>query len=200
MTGNGAERFMAREHLEELQFSSRAEWHHWLEDNHKQESGIWLVFLKKGTGSRTLTHEEALEEALCFGWVDSLVRRIDEERFAFKFTPRRQGSKWSEANKKAARKLIDQGRMTAAGTAKLGLCLEVEASPRPGTFPDAIPDFIRSALEKDSLAWGYLISLAPSHRRNYIRWISSAKRPETRERRLEEARKLLRNKEKLGMK
>ena len=141
---------MANVHLAELQFSSRAEWHHWLEENHEQTAGVWLVFLKKGTGNRTLSHEEALEEALCFGWIDSLVRRIDEERFAFKFTSRRQGSKWSEVNKRAARKLIEEGRMTDAGTAKLGRALKIKAPPQPESGSAEVPDFMRSAMEEDS--------------------------------------------------
>jgi uncharacterized protein YdeI (YjbR/CyaY-like superfamily) len=186
--------------LKELQFSSQAEWRLWLEENHEQERGVWLVFWKKATGRRTLSHEEALEEALCLGWIDSTVRRIDEERFAFKFTPRRQGSKWSEVNKMAARKLMEEGRMTAAGRARLGCDLEVEDAHRSEPSADEVPDFMRAALEKDEEAGRYFTSLPPSHRRSYVRWVSEAKRPETRERRLEEAIQLLRKKERLGMK
>jgi len=186
--------------LKERRFSSRDDWHRWLEENHEQKEGIWLIFFKKVTGRSTLSREEALEEALCFGWIDSVVRRIDEESYAFKFTPRRPGSKWSEANKRAAKRLIDEGRMTLAGRAKLGCALDVETAHRPEPQADEVPDFMRIALERDEEAWRYFSDLPPSYQRDYTRWVSSAKRAETRERRLEEARQLLRQKERLGMK
>ena len=94
---------------------SRAAWRNWLQKNHKARTEVWLVYYKKHTGKPTVTYDDAVEEALCFGWIDSTVRTIDDERYMQKFTPRRPGSVWSETNIKRARRMIDQGLMTESG-------------------------------------------------------------------------------------
>jgi uncharacterized protein YdeI (YjbR/CyaY-like superfamily) len=95
-----------------------SEWRAWLAEHHDRETEIWLVFYKKHTGKPGISYQDALEEALCFGWVDILVRRLDDERYAQKFTPRKARSNWSEINRRLFARLVEEGRMTAAGLAK----------------------------------------------------------------------------------
>jgi uncharacterized protein YdeI (YjbR/CyaY-like superfamily) len=102
-----------------LRMTSVEEWRSWLQANHAVQNEVWLIFYKKHTGISGVTFEEATEEALCFGWVDSIMKRIDDEKYALRYTPRRKGSVWSEGNKKRVAKLIEQGRMTEAGLAKI---------------------------------------------------------------------------------
>jgi hypothetical protein len=113
----------------------RASWRNWLSENGASESEVWLVYFKAATGKPSITYEESLEEALCFGWVDSIIQKIDEESYARKFNPRRQGSKWSELNKHLVAKLIREGRMTAAGMAKVDFPLEDAQAERPKRSP-----------------------------------------------------------------
>ena len=101
--------------MKTLRVDTRDSWRHWLRENHASEAEIWFVFYKKHTGVPNVPYGVAVEEALCFGWIDSLVKRIDDERYAQKFTPRRSGSVWSELNKKRATAMVDEGRMTDAG-------------------------------------------------------------------------------------
>lgn len=98
-----------------LHLAGRDAWRAWLQVNHHRENGVWLVFYKKHTGKQGVSYENAVDEALCFGWIDSLVKRIDEEKYAQKFTPRKPGSKWSKLNMERMRKLHSQGRMTRFG-------------------------------------------------------------------------------------
>jgi len=95
------------------------EFRQWLDDNHQTESEIWLAFFKKDSGKQTLSIAQAVEEALCYGWIQSRLKPLDTERFAVRFSPRRESSHWSPANVKRARRLIEQGRMTEAGLATL---------------------------------------------------------------------------------
>ena len=105
----------------------RAAWREWLAKHGATESEIWLVYYKAGTGKPTISYEDSLEEALCFGWVDSIIQKIDEEKYARKFTPRKAGSKWFELNKHLVAKLVREGRMTEAGKAKVEFSLEQAA-------------------------------------------------------------------------
>jgi uncharacterized protein YdeI (YjbR/CyaY-like superfamily) len=99
--------------------ATEAEWRAWLEQNHADKEGVWVQISKKGASTPTVTLGEATEEALCFGWIDSSMRPIDEESYALRYTPRRRGSRWSRPNKERALRLIEQGRMTRAGLAKI---------------------------------------------------------------------------------
>ena len=99
--------------------TSRAEWRTWLEDNHTRDGGVWLISYKKATGKPFVTYDEAVEEAICFGWVDSKINRLDAERAMRWFAPRRPGSSWSRSNKQRVEKMIAAGQMTAAGLAKI---------------------------------------------------------------------------------
>ncbi len=102
-----------------LELNHPEEFRKWLDENHQTESEIWLAFFKKDSDKQTLSIAQAVEEALCYGWIQSRLKPLDKERFAVRFSPRREGSNWSPANVKRARRLIEEGRMTEVGLAKL---------------------------------------------------------------------------------
>ena len=178
----------------------RATWREWLAGHGASESEIWLVYYKAGTGKATISYQDSLEEALCFGWVDSLIQKIDEQKYARKFTPRKPGSKWSELNKHLVAKLIKQGRMTEAGLAKVEFPLDEAPSARPKRPELALPDWLKEGLMASPPAWENFSKLPPSHQRNYILWVSDAKRAETRQKRINEAIERLEKNERLGLK
>ncbi len=182
----------------ELYFERREQWREWLREHHDTATVVWLVFFKKHTGTPSMSYDAAVEEALCFGWIDSIVKRLDENRFARKFTPRKDTSKWSASNLRRVDGLIRSGRMTEVGLAKVPA--DVEALPPVSSRPLELPPFFAEALAADPRAQSFFSSLAPSYRRDYIHWVGSAKRAETRERRLHEALCLLAQGRKLGMK
>jgi uncharacterized protein YdeI (YjbR/CyaY-like superfamily) len=184
-----------------LYVTSREEWRAWLTKHYQSETEVWLIYYKKHTGRPRISYDQAVEEALCFGWIDSIVKRMDDQKFAQKFTPRRDSTRWSALNKQRLRKLIREGRMTEAGLAKIDLVMlgeEAEAKPRTGDVD--IPSFVKQALMANAKAWENFRNLAPSYRRHYIGWIMHAKKEETRERRLREAVALLEQNKKLGLK
>ena len=184
-----------------LYVTSREEWRAWLTKHYQSETEVWLIYYKKHTGQPRISYDHAVEEALCFGWVDSIVKRIDNEKFAQKFTPRRDCTKWSALNKRRLRKLIREGRMTEGGLAKIDLVIlgeEPRAKQSKGDLD--IPRFVKQALMASAKAWENFRNLAPSYRRHYIGWIMHAKKEETRERRLREAVSLLQQNKKLGLK
>ncbi|MBM3147986.1 MAG: YdeI/OmpD-associated family protein, partial [Actinobacteria bacterium] len=163
----------------------RVEWRAWLTANHSGAREIWLLVGKKGSPEPSVTYDEAVEEALCFGWIDGQSKRWHEHRYAVRFTPRRPGSVWADSNKARVERLITAGRMTAAGLAV------VEAARAHGDWDrlppardlDEVPADLQAALGADRAAgagWG---ALPPSSRRRYVGWIIEARRPATRERR-----------------
>ncbi len=183
--------------------STPAQWRAWLRKHHKTETEVWLVFFKRHTEKPRVSYSDAVEEALCFGWIDSTIRRIDSERYAQKFTPRRITSKWSALNKRRVVKLIKEGRMTAAGFAKLTYSDSGDDYGRPiqrsARLP-SMPPRLRQALAKNRKAREFFHGLAPSYRRNYILWVSAAKKEETLKRRLKESIDLLAKQKTLGLK
>jgi uncharacterized protein YdeI (YjbR/CyaY-like superfamily) len=184
--------------------TTRGEWRAWLADHHDRDREIWLVFWKKHTGKPSLPYAEAVDEALCFGWIDSLVRRLDDERYAQKFTPRKAKSNWTDLNRRRFARLVEERRMTAAGLARepppaTAVAEQRERSERPEPAA-TVPGDVEAALRAHGEAWANFSRLAPSHRRNYVRWIEAAKRPETRARRVAEAVARLERNEKLGLK
>lgn len=184
--------------------ASREEWRAWLEQNHDKAPEIWLVYYKKNSGKPSVSYDEAVEEALCFGWIDGITKTLDADRYAQRFTPRRPKSNWSEPNKRRVEKMIREGRMTPAGLAKITYDLDAPlapAKPKGAPAPDLpVPDYLRQALTANPIAWENFTNLAPSHRRDYIRWIEAAKREETRKKRIAEALELLAEGRPLGMK
>jgi uncharacterized protein YdeI (YjbR/CyaY-like superfamily) len=184
-----------------LYVTTRDEWRAWLTTHHVSETEIWLIYYKKHTGQPRIPYDEAVEEALCFGWIDSIVKRIDDDKFAQKFTPRRDHTNWSALNRRRVRKVIQEGRMTEAGLAKVDpTALTEEAPPTPTKRNLTLPRVVKVALMASPKAWENFQKLAPSYRRNFIGWIMHAKKEETRDRRLREAVKLLEQNKKLGLK
>jgi uncharacterized protein YdeI (YjbR/CyaY-like superfamily) len=187
---------MTASSLPTFEASTCADWREWLVRHHDSASEVWLVFYKRRTGRPSLAYEEVVNEALCFGWIDSLVKRLDDERYARKFTPRKPDSKWSTANRKRFAALRANGRLMPPGLAR-------PPTERSGDAPKPLPEipaYILEALHRRPAAWKFFESLAPSHRRLYVSWINSAKRPETRARRLKETTRLLADGKKLGLK
>ncbi|OLC81525.1 MAG: hypothetical protein AUH72_09280 [Acidobacteria bacterium 13_1_40CM_4_65_8] len=176
------------------------QWREWLDEHHDSESEVWLIFHKLRTGVASIAYKDALDEALCFGWVDSLVRRLDDRRYALKFTPRRADSRWSTKNRKRYAALKASGRLKPAGITRAPT--DRSYGPRPPRFqmPSKLPPYIRTALRKRPAALRYFETLAPSHRRRYIGWIESAKHEETKARRLKEANRLMAAGKALGLK
>ena len=158
------------------------EWRRWLAKHHKTEREVWLVYDKKHTGRPCVSYEESVDEALCFGWVDSLIKRIDDDRFARKFTPRKADSAWSTLNRRRYATLKAANRLAPAG-------IERAPTDRSGDAPQfsGVPAYIVRGLKRQPQAWSFFDALAPSYKRLYVRWIDSAKQQETKERRLKEA-------------
>ncbi len=180
-----------------LDVRNREQWRNWLREHHDSESAVWLVFHKRHTSVEFIGYDDAVEEALCFGWIDSIVKRLDDDRYARKFTPRKPDSKWSTINRRRYADVKARGILAAPG-------LERAPTNRSGDAPrvslSAIPPYIEARLKSDANAWKAFERLAPSHRRAYIGWIDSAKREETKEKRLREAIGLLAAGKKLGLK
>jgi len=177
---------------------SRKAWRAWLESNHSSVAEVWLVFHKRHTGTLAVEYEDAVEEALCFGWVDSLVRRLDADRFARKFTPRKSDSVWSESNRRRYAVLEAHGLLAPAGRVRP----PTGRSPVPParrTFAK-VPPYIARAFKAVPRAWATFEKLTQEQRRKYLGWIEAAKREETKARRLAEAVRLLARGEKLGLK
>ena len=182
---------------------TRSKWRAWLRKHHGSESEVWLVFHKRHTGRPNISYNDAVEEALCFGWIDSIIQKIDEERYARKFTPRKRGSKWSALNKRRIAGLMSEGRMTKAGAATITFQDDADdygRTPQLRLRQVSPPPFMVQQLKKKHTAWENFQQLAPSYRRNYIAWISAAKTDKTRTSRLKEAVVLLSQNKKLGMK
>jgi uncharacterized protein YdeI (YjbR/CyaY-like superfamily) len=166
------------------------------EKHHRTSPGVWLVFYKHHSGAKSIPYEDAVREALCFGWIDSLIKRLDDKRYALKFTPRKPTSKWSALNRQRWAALKRAGRLTSAGLAAAPT--DNQYAPKP-TIPD-LPGYIAEALKANPKAWEFFKKLAPSHRRHFVGWIHTAKRPETREKRIRESIALLAAGRKLGLK
>ena len=189
--------------MQQVRVSNRDHWRRWLAENHdKQENGIWLVFSKKKTGRPSLAYEESVEEALCFGWVDSIIKRIDDESYCRKFTPRKDNSRWSNLNRKRVEKIILEGRMTEFGLAKITAAKSSgkwQKDPRP-VISMAIPKELSEALARNEKAKVFFERLAPAYQKHFIGWIATAKRPETRAKRVRESLALLGRGKRLGLK
>lgn len=172
-----------------LYVTNRDDWRAWLKKNHSSQKEVWLIYYKKHTGKPRIPYDDAVEEALCYGWIDSTVKRIDDEKYAQKFTPRNLRSNWSELNRKRARKMINEGRMTNAGLAKFkqaGKQKDEEVKDRAPKKRLIIPPDLKKALSANKKALENFRNFTPSYRRLYIAWITDAKRKETREKRIKQ--------------
>jgi uncharacterized protein YdeI (YjbR/CyaY-like superfamily) len=182
--------------LSMLEFRNREQWRKWLGKQHASSPGIWLVFYKAHTGVRSIRYEDTVREALCFGWIDSLIKRLDDDRYALKITPRKPASKWSDLNRKRWAELKAAGLLTAAGL--VAAPTKNTYAPKP-VIPE-LPGSIAKALKTNPKAWEFFRELPRRERRNFVVWIHIAKRPETREKRIRESIRLLAAGKKLGLK
>lgn len=182
--------------LDLLEVKNRREWRAWLSKNHASSSGVWLVFHKAHTGMKSMTVEDANREALCFGWIDSLIKRIDDDRYAIKVTPRKPTSKWSDVNRSRWKELEAAGLLAPAGIASAPT--ENRYAARPA-IPE-LPSYIAKAIRSNGDAHKFFRALPPRERRNFVVWIHTAKRAETRARRIDESIRLLAAGKKLGLK
>jgi len=168
-----------------LAFRNAREWRKWLGKNHARSQGEWVYMYKKAAKSG-LRYQEALDEALCFGWIDGQIHAVDEEKYRQRWTPRRPGSVWSQANKNRVKRLTAEGRMAAAGLAT------VAAAKKTGKWQaaytnrreEAVPPDLAAALRADRDAWQNFGAFAPTYRNMYAGWVADAKRAETRQRRI----------------
>lgn len=179
-----------------LEVRTRRQWRAWLAKHHTSSPGVWLVCHKAHAGAKSIPYEEMVREALCFGWIDSLVKRLDDDRYAYKVTPRRPTSNWSATNRKRWKELKAAGLLTSAGLAAAPT--DKTYAPRP-SVPD-LPAYIAKALRTDPKVWDFFRKLAPTYRRDFVVWIHIAKRPETRKKRIRESIGLLAAGKKLGLK
>jgi uncharacterized protein YdeI (YjbR/CyaY-like superfamily) len=182
-------------------FKNRAAWRAWLARNHAAAREIWLAYYKKGTGKKSVSYEEALEEALCYGWIDSTVNRLDAERYIQRFTPRKPKSVWSASNKARVERLIGDGRMAPPGLAA------VETARRNGAWhtlgmvderPEIPPD-LAAAVGADPAARANFERVSASQKKMFAWFVISAKRPETRARRVGRCLEMIRTGEKFGI-
>ena len=173
---------------EALFFKNGQEWRTWLQQNHTEKNAVWLAHYKKSSGKTGITYEEALEEALCFGWIDGKMKSLDDEKYIIRYSPRKTKSVWSKLNKEKAEQLIESGKMTEAGLAK------IEEAKSNGYWDSAytnkeieeLPLDLKKALILDKDAWYHFQRFANSYRNNYIGWVNMAESEETRKRRISE--------------
>ena len=171
----------------ELYLKSREEWRMWLEENYSSVHGIWLIYYKKQSGKPRIPYNDAVEEALCFGWIDGKIKRVNEECYMQWFTPRRRGSRWSKLNISRVEKMISLGLMKPEG-----LNAYKEISENPKLMYDIkserdlpVPDDLIDALKKNIAAYDNFMRFPPSSRKLYVLWLNDAKRDETRINRIE---------------
>ena len=174
-----------------IQPDTLAAWRAWLQSNHTRPDGIWLITYRRATGKATFTYEQAVEEALCYGWIDGHTKTLDEERGMQWFAPRRAGSVWARSNKERVARLIADGRMTPAGQAR------IDAAQADGTWALwdhvdslAVPDDLAAALATYPAARAHFDAFPRSARHAILGWIATAKRPETRAKRIAETARL----------
>jgi uncharacterized protein YdeI (YjbR/CyaY-like superfamily) len=171
-----------------LHFKTSVEWRKWLQNNHDKATEAWLVIYKKRSSQTGLRYEEALEEALCFGWIDGKMKSIDKDTFILRYSPRNARSIWSQQNREKTEQLIASGKMTQAGLAR------VEEAKMNGTWEkaytqkkkDEIPADLEAAQSQNQIALVNFNNFANSYRNMYILWVSSAKTKETRKKRISE--------------
>lgn len=179
-----------------LDVRTRADWRRWLSKHHASSPGIWLLRHKQHTGAKSMPYEDIVCEALCFGWIDSLIKRLDDNCYAIKVTPRRPTSKWSELNRRRWKQLKAAGLLAAPGLAAAPTAKTY--APKP-SVPD-LPTYVAKAFRAKPDAWKFFQTLSARHRRDFVVWIHTAKRAETRAKRIRESIELLSAGRKLGLK
>ncbi len=166
-------------------FTSAAKFRHWLEKHHATTTELLVGFSKKSSGKPSISYQEALDEALCFGWIDGIRKTVDESRYSIRFTPRKPTSNWSNVNSKRVNELIAEGRMTPAGLA----AFEGRRAEKSGIYsyenrPRQLSAEYEQQFRANKKAWDFFQSQAPYYQRTASAWVMTAKREETRLRRL----------------
>ena len=182
-----------------LAFSSQRDWEEWLDGAHASSPGLWLQIAKKGSGIESVTYGEALEVALCYGWIDAQVKRLDDVYYLQRFTPRRARSRWSKINRDKAEQLIAAGRMRPAGLTEVDRARTDGrwAAAYEGQRGAAIPDDLAHELDRDPKAAAAFAELDAQNRYSIVWRINDAKRPETRARRVAKYLDMLRRGERI---
>lgn len=165
---------------------NREEWREWLRKNHEKESSVYVIKYKKHTGKPTVTSKEAIEEAICFGWIDTTINRLDDERYMQRFVKRNKNSRWSNNTVKYAKRLIKEEKMTSAGLRAFKEGLKKPTIDHNLPKNPKVPEDLKKELEKNKRAKQNFYNFAPSYKRFYIYWIEKAKREETRNKRIKE--------------
>ena len=169
-------------------FKNRNDFRKWLEKNHAKKSEQWLLFYKVKTGKKCVRYPEAVEEALCFGWIDGIVKRIDDVRHAQRYTPRKPRSIWSKVNKERAKRMIEQGKMTNAGL------LKIKEAKKSGWWQNAyttsrgdyeMSEEMKKVLMSDKEAWNNFQNFGRGYQDTYIFYVNYAKREETKKKRIQ---------------
>lgn len=178
--------------FETLEVKDAKDWLSWLKKNHLKSQGVWLVFHRKGSNYPSPTYEEALDWALAYGWIDSLIKKIDDTRYTRKFTPRKPWSIWSTSNINRVKRLEQESKMTRWGLEAFAKrTSEKSQSERFSVGDFKIPEDLEKALRANPRAWSNFERFTPSYRKRYLMWISNAKKSETRRQRIAEAVNLI---------
>jgi len=164
---------------EKLYFKNRNEWRKWLKENHDKKKEIWLIYYKKHTNTPSIPYNDAVEEALCFGWIDGQIRRIDDEKHMQRWTPRRYYSVWADSNIARVKKMIKEGKMTEYGLDKFK---HHEKTRVPKVI--AFPKDLKKEFLKNKKAYDNFKKFPPSHKKHYLGWIIISKSEETRKKRI----------------
>ena len=173
--------------LETIYAANSKEWREWLEKNHRTSIGVWLIYYKVKSSQPSIRYSEAVKEALCFGWIDSKLKGLDEERYMQIFTPRKPKSVWSKLNKQYIQELIDRGLMTEAGLEKIAVAKQNGSWNTLDSIEALIiSDDLKQALATNETAKKYFEALSKSSKKSILFWIESAKRLETRSKRIEQ--------------
>ena len=173
--------------LETFSPKSRQEWRDWLQENHDKKQSIWLIYFKKESKQPSIIYSDAVDEALCFGWIDSKSKPIDSDSYMQFFCRRKPKSVWSKINKAKIARLTEEGLMTQAGFD----CIEIAKQNGSWTILDdaeelIIPNDLEEAFQQKPMAKNYFLNLSRSDKRNILQWLVLAKRPETRQNRIDE--------------
>lgn len=178
---------------------NRGEWREWLQRNCSSKAEIWLIYYKKHTGKPSIPYGDAVEEAICFGWIDGRVKTIDDEKYMQRYSPRTSKSAWSVINVERAEKMIEQGKMTECG---LKIFQEgIKSKKRiPSSKKFSVPSYLARALSENKKAWSNFQNFAPSAKLAYVYWVTTAKKAETRQKRIEETVKAIAQNRKFGEK
>ena len=188
-----------KEEIKTIYCKDRKEWQSWLQKNYLSEKSIWLVYYKKHTKKLSIPYNDAVEEAICFGWIDGQIKKIDDERYMQRYTPRTSKSRWSVINIERAKRMIKQGHMTKEGLRIFQNGIKnKEVVPSSKKF--VVPTDLKEALAKNKKALNNFKNFAPSAKLAYVYWVDIAKTNETRQKRIRKTVEQIAQNKKFGEK